>query len=95
MVRVVGEPYNQIFLLANNGPNFLLHATLSSASLRDEKREESDAATALTLARVLLLAVVNAQNTLFHLGLEEQIEQCKKDVREAMDKSLTANQALG
>jgi hypothetical protein len=37
MVRHVGEPFNRLFLLANNNPNFLIHATLASTQPHDDE----------------------------------------------------------
>jgi hypothetical protein len=70
MVRRVGEPYQKVFVLAYTSPNFQIHATLASASLHNEDREEKEAKTALIVATELLLAVIGSQNTLFSLKLD-------------------------
>jgi hypothetical protein len=88
MVRQVGEPYNQLFVLANNSPNFIIHATLASAMPWDEAQEESDAKTSLMIANALFLAVIQAQNQLFSLNLDNDLEVCKADLINAQAQEL-------
>jgi Family of unknown function (DUF5677) len=88
MVRQVGGLYNQVFVLANNSPNFIIHATLASASPWDERREEADAKTALMIATALFIAVVEAQNQLFDLKLDNDLELCKADHLSAQEQEL-------
>lgn len=88
MVRKVGEPFNKLFLLANNNPNFLIHATLASATPHDELREQADAKLAIIIATDLLLAVIRSQSTLFSLGLDPDIERCGQDLINAQAEDL-------
>lgn len=90
MVRRVGEPYQNVFVLAYTNPNFQIHATLASASPHDEGREEKDAKTALLVATELLLAVIRSQNALFSLGLDTDIDACTNDLRDAQARDLSA-----
>jgi hypothetical protein len=83
MVRQVGGPYTQVFLLANNSPNFLIHATLASATPRNDAGEESDAKTALMIATDLFIAVMQGQSTLFNLNLDNDLNACGKDLVDA------------
>ena len=97
MVRQVGEPFNKLFLLANNNPNFLIHATLSSAEPRDDSREEADAQTAVMIAIDLLISVMKSQNALFGLKLDADINLCGKDLLDAQARELEQkpNRACG
>ena len=71
------------------GSNFLIHATLASASPHDEGRDEKHSKTALMVATELLLAVMRSQNSLFSLGLDADIDACTNDLRDAMARDLT------
>jgi hypothetical protein len=88
MVQKVGEPYQQVFLLAYTNPNFKIHATLASASPTDEGREDKDAETALLVGTELLLAVMKSQNALFSLKLDAEIEACTNELRDAQARAL-------
>jgi Family of unknown function (DUF5677) len=83
MVRQVGEPYTQMFVIGNNSPNFVIHATLASAAPWDDAREESEAKTALMIAKALLIAAIETQNKLFNLSLDSDLNACKMDFLEA------------
>jgi hypothetical protein len=83
MIGRVGEPYQNVFLLAYTNPNFKIHATLASASPHDEDQEEKDAEAAVIVATELFLAVIRSQNALFSLTLDADIETCTKDLRDA------------
>ncbi len=89
MLRQVGEPYQKVFVLAYTSSNFLIHATLASASPHDEGRDEKHSKTALMVATELLLAVMRSQNSLFSLGLDADIDACTNDLRDAMARDLT------
>jgi len=90
MVQRVGEPYKKVFLLAYTNPNFLIHATLASASQHDENREEKDAETALIVATELILAAIRSQNSLFSLKLDAEIDACTNDLRKTQARALSA-----
>ncbi len=88
MIRRVGEPYQNVFVLAYTNPNFKIHATLASASPHDEGEEEKEAETALIVATELFLAVIRAQNALFSLKLDAEIHACTNDLRDAQAQAL-------
>jgi hypothetical protein len=88
MVRKVGDPYNKLFLLCNNGPNFLIHATLASASQRDDAREEADAQAAIMVATELFLSVLSSLNTLLGLKLDADIDSCITELRAAQEREV-------
>ena len=90
MVRRVGEPYQNVFVLAYTNPNFQIHATLASASPHDEDREEKDAKAALMVATELLLAVIRSQNALFSLNLDSDIEASGRDLLDAQARELSS-----
>jgi len=89
MVARVGEPYQTVFVIAYTSANFQIHATLASAALHDESREDKDAKTALIVATELLLAVIRSQNALFSLNLDADIEACTNDLRDAQARDLS------
>lgn len=89
MVRRVGDPYDKLYVLAYTGPNFLIHATLSSASFRDAAEDWKDAETALIVSSALLISVIKSHSTLFGLRLDEDREACENDLREWQARSLT------
>lgn len=89
MVQRVGEPYTKVFLLAYTNPNFKIHATLASASQPDEDREEKDSESAFIVATELLLAVIRAQNALFSLKLDADIDACTQSLRDAQARALS------
>ena len=88
MVQRVGEPYTKVFLLAYTNPNFKIHATLASASQPDEDREAKDSESAFIVATELLLAVITAQNALFSLKLDANIDACTQLLRDAQARAL-------
>ena len=92
MVQRVGEPYTRVFLLAYTHPNFKIHATLASADKPDEDREEKDAETAVIVATELFLAVIRAQNALFSLNLDADIDACTQDLREAQARAISVGE---
>jgi Family of unknown function (DUF5677) len=83
MVHKLGSPY-QVFYLADYAiPNLELHATLASAESTllkgpEESRREADLQ--VVLGAHLLLLVIRAQNALFSMGLESEIDACERDV---------------
>ena len=88
MVRKVGDPYNKLFLICNNGPNFLIHATLASTSQRDDAREEADAQAAVIVATELFLLVLKSQDTLFGLNLDVDIDRCITELRALQEREV-------
>ena len=94
MVRQLGEPYNQVFLLANNSPNFLIHATLASATPRSDAREESDAKAAIMIANALFITVIQGQNALFNLNLDSDLDACGKDLLDAQAQELRSRSTV-
>lgn len=95
MVQRVGGIYGKVFLLAYTDPNFRIHATLASSSQHDEEREQKDADTALIVATELFLAVIRAQNTLFYLKLDADIDACTNDLRDSQAQALSSRQSYG
>lgn len=89
MVGRVGEPYTKVLLLAYNNPNLAIHATLASTTHRDEEREEKDAESAVIVATEMILAVIRAQNALFSLKLDADIDACTQDLRDAQAHALS------
>ncbi|HEY4904039.1 MAG TPA: DUF5677 domain-containing protein [Candidatus Sulfotelmatobacter sp.] len=89
MVQRVGGIYGKVFLLAYTNPNFRIHATLASANQHDEEREQKDADTAMMVATELFLAVMRAQNSLFSLKLDADIDACTNDLRDAQAQALS------
>jgi hypothetical protein len=75
-------------VLANNSPNFLIHATLASATPSSDAEEESDAKTALMIAKALFIAVMRAQSALFNLSLENDLDICGNDLADAQAQEL-------
>jgi hypothetical protein len=91
MVRKVGEPYNKLFLLANNSPNFLIHATLASAQPWDDAREESSAQSAVIISTDLFISVLKSQNILLGLKLDADIDVCGNDLLAAQAREVSRN----
>lgn len=91
MVRDVGAPFKNIFLIGYAIPNLKVHATLAAAmadfhneSEQDleqrAKRKREDGDFVLSLATAVFIQVMKAQNTIFHLGLDKQLDACDQDV---------------
>lgn len=89
MIRRVGKAYEMLLVLAYTSPNFLIHATVTSAEPRDEKREQWDAEVAVTTATGLLLGMMRYQDELFSLDLDADIETCEKDLSDWQEHQLS------
>jgi Family of unknown function (DUF5677) len=81
MVAKVGDPYIQSYFLAYTNANLQIHATMASALREDNKNRDSrreqrraEADTALSVASILMIEVIRTQNTLFGLGLSDEVQ---------------------
>jgi hypothetical protein len=90
MVRNVGAPYKNAFLMGYALPNLKIHATLSSAMAdfdqerkqdleKRAKRKRDDGEFVLSLASAVFIQVMRAQNTIFSLGIEAELDACDQD----------------
>ncbi len=88
IVKDVGGPYAHHYPGSYTIPNFKVHATLASAfdgtpeDVRAE-RNVQNADFALLSATALFLLVIREQNTMFHLGLDAEIDRCDAAMLEA------------
>jgi hypothetical protein len=79
MARKVGEPYNKCYLVACSLPNLRLHATLASTRVEEADDKAHSSEIALHMATVIILQVLKAQNSLFNLGIEAEINSIEED----------------
>jgi|HubBroStandDraft_4_1064222.scaffolds.fasta_scaffold186174_1 hypothetical protein len=105
MVRNLGVPYTNIFLMGYAIPNLKIHATLSSAMAdfdKDRKqdleerakRKRADGEFVLSLASAVFIQVMRAQNTIFSLGLEDLLDACDQDVIDVWEPYLKAKKGV-
>jgi hypothetical protein len=82
MVHKVQGLYQQFFLPNYVVPNLAIHATLSSATLKNSPSDEHREADLQVLcASLLLLLTLRSQESIFHLGFEKEIEACEEDIQ--------------
>jgi hypothetical protein len=90
MVRDVGPKFERLYLVSYQIANLHVHATLASTanlSQEGEPQEEraqkrhQEADFALWNATLILLLVVEVQNTLFNLNLGKDIAACEQDTQ--------------
>jgi hypothetical protein len=75
MVHKIGGPYQQLFLPNYVVPNFAIHATLSSATFKnDPEAEHEEADLQVVCASSLMVLVLQSQEAMFHLGLGDEIK---------------------
>jgi len=97
MVREVGAPYDTYYLIAYTTANVAIHATLSSA-LRERNRAQDtlgaqhrdQADTVLFCAAMLMVEVLRSQNTLFSLGLSDDLQSSEEAIARAWKDSIDA-----
>lgn len=83
MVQKVGAPFDQVFLTGYAIPNLSVHATLASALNRTADEPESmshDDEVAIFTAIVVFFSLLRVQNSVFELGLEEEISACENEL---------------
>ena len=99
MVHDLGDTYKTFYLGGYALPNLHIHATLANAMKEfndaDQtarfKRQQHEADYALMHATGILALVIRSQNTLFGLGLENDLEQCERDMREVFLQVIPSN----
>jgi len=97
MVREVGAPYDTYYLIAYTTVNLAIHATLSSA-LRERNRAQDtlgaqhrdQADTVLFCVAMLMVEVLRSQNTLFSLGLSDDLQSSEEAIARAWKDSIDA-----
>jgi hypothetical protein len=97
MVREVGAPYDTYYLIAYTGANLAIHATLSSA-LRERNgaddavgaKRRGEADTVLFCAAMLMVEVLRSQNSLFALGLGDDIQATEGAIAKVWKESIDA-----
>ena len=88
MVNTIGEPYTNLYLSCYSIPTLHIHATLASASSREsieetrEERKIHDAEFSLIMATLTFLSVIRSQNKIFSLALDDEIQECYREVSE-------------
>ena len=88
MVNTIGEPYTNLYLSCYSIPTLHIHATLASASSREsieetrEERKIHDAEVSLIMATLTFLSVIRSQNKIFSLALDDEIQECYREVSE-------------
>ena len=81
MVHYLGGDYQGFYLPNYVVPNFAIHATLSSATLREGNEESHrEADLQVACASFLLLLALRSLESVFKLGLEKEIDECVQDV---------------
>jgi len=81
MVCDLGGDYQKFYLPNYSVPNFAIHATLSSAMLREGNEESHrEADLQVACASFLLLLTLQSLESIFKLGLEKEIGECVQGV---------------
>ncbi len=88
MVDRVGEPFGMLYFTCYVLSNLHVHATLASAFQREsaygtaEQRNVDEAEFSVVNAILTFLAVIQSQDSLFNLGLMDDIMACRRDVED-------------
>ena len=88
MVNTIGEPYTNLYVNCYSIPTLYIHATLASACSREavhgtwEERKIHDAEFSLIMATLTFLSVIRSQNKIFSLALDDNIQDCYREVNE-------------
>jgi hypothetical protein len=82
MVHKLDKLYRAFYLPNYAIPNLAIHATLSSATLKEGTAQVHPEADLHALcASFLMVLVIRSQEAVFRLGLEKEIEACERDVQ--------------
>jgi Family of unknown function (DUF5677) len=86
MVGRVGQPFEMLYFTCYVLANLHVHATLASAFQREstpqtpEQRNIDEAEFSVVNAILTFITVIQSQDSLFNLGLQADIDACRKDV---------------
>jgi hypothetical protein len=86
MVDRVGEPFGMLYFTCYVLANLHVHATLASVFQREstsgtpEQRNIDEAEFSVVNAILTFLAVIQSQDSLFNLGLQDDVMACRSDV---------------
>ena len=101
MVARLGPPYDIYYLLAYTNANLEIHATLASALREDNKdtnarrtRRRAKADTVIFHAAMLLVEVIRSENTLFALGLNDDLQAAEEAMGRVWKESIDAREAV-
>jgi len=86
IVRMLGQPYQSLYMASYAIPNLHIHATATSAFSREpnvgtpEEKNIHEAEVALIHATLILVLVLNSQSEVFSLGLDAETKACWNEV---------------
>jgi hypothetical protein len=96
MVDRVGEPFGMLYFTCYVLANLHVHATLASVFQREstsgtpEQRNIDEAEFSVVNAILTFLAVIQSQDSLFNLGLQDDVMGCRSDVDDVWKDRLRA-----
>ena len=82
MVRKIGGQFRRFYLPNYSVPNLEIHATLASSVVKPDQLEafRREADLQVVCASFLMLLALRSQESMFHLGLETDLESCEEAI---------------